>query len=119
MLAREHERQEDVVLQRERVEQVEILKHEAEVLPAERGDLLLADARERAAVQPDLALRRAVERRQNVEQRRLAGAGLAHDRDVLAALHRERDIGERLHAVAAEARRINFFQTVDFQYSHF
>ena len=36
----QHQRQQDVVLQREGVQQVELLKHEAQVLPAEGGQLV-------------------------------------------------------------------------------
>ena len=46
-LACEHERQEDIVLHGKRVEQVKLLKHEAELRAAERRDLPLRDRAQR------------------------------------------------------------------------
>ena len=115
---RQHEREEDVVLDGEGVEEVEVLEHEAQVVAAERADLALGDGREAAAVQQHLARGRAVERREDVEKRGLAGAGLAHDGDVFALLDGERDVRERLHLAAAEAGGIDLFEVVDFQNRH-
>ncbi len=57
--------------------------------------------REVAALEQDLARVGHVEPGDEVEQRGLADAGLAHDRDVLARLHRELEAVE--HAPAARA----------------
>ena len=66
-------------------DQVERLEHVADVVAAEVGQLA---ARELGQVVPDdldAALARLVERADHVEQRALAGAGRAHDGEVLAA----------------------------------
>ena len=70
------------------------------------------------AVQQDRAGGWLVKPGQNVQKRRLAGAGFAHDGDILAALHSKCDIRERLHAAAAEPRGVYLFQSIDFQNSH-
>ena len=73
------------------------LEHEADVRDCEtrrdrasahRGDAVVADA-DRAGV-------RAIEAAQQVQQRALADAGGAHDRDHLAALDREDEIAQHL-----------------------
>ena len=50
MLARQNERQKNIILQGEGIKQVEILKNKSEVLAAERSNLFFADGRECAAV---------------------------------------------------------------------
>ena len=84
VLPRQHQGQEDVVLEGEGVQQVEVLEHEAELVAAEGGQLPLRDAGDVPAVEQHLARSRAVERGEDVQQRGLAGAGLAHDGDVFA-----------------------------------
>ncbi len=60
--AGEHQRQEDVVLHGEGVQQIEVLKHEAELLAPERGEIPLADGRKAVPLQNDLTGGRPVER---------------------------------------------------------
>ena len=117
-LACEHERQEDIVLHGKRVEQVELLKHEAKLRAAKRRDLPLRDRAQRPAVEHDLAAGGFVECGKNVEQRGLTAAALAHDGDVLALLDREIHIAERLHLRAAEACGVNFLNVTNFQKRH-
>ena len=50
MLARQNERQKNIILQGEGIKQVEILKNKPEVLAAERSNLFFADGRECTAV---------------------------------------------------------------------
>lgn len=49
--AAEHEREQDVVPQRERVEEIKLLEHEAEILPAEGGERVFLHAVEPLALQ--------------------------------------------------------------------
>ena len=73
------------------VEQVEELEDEADVRAAEPGGSRLAEPVDADAVDRDLALRRPVEAADEVEQRRLAAAGRAHDRGDAAGLDVEID----------------------------
>ena len=66
MLARQNERQKNIILQGEGIKQVEILKNKPEVLAAERSNLFLADGRECTAVLEHLTLRGTVKRRQDI-----------------------------------------------------
>ena len=116
--AREHERQIDVVLDREGVEQVELLKDEAEIVAAEGGAVGLADGREVFAVEQHLAGGRLVEPGEDIQERGLAGAGFAHDGDVFAVFHAEIDVFERLDRRAAKARRVDLAQAVHFENLH-
>ena len=117
-LPRQHQRQGDVVLQRECVQQVELLKHEAQMIPAERGGVRLLHGGQIAPVQPHRPGGGGIQRRQYVQQRGLAAAGLAHDGHIFALLHRELHVMQGLHAAAAEAGGIHLAQTADFQNRH-
>ncbi|MPM52942.1 hypothetical protein SDC9_99706 [bioreactor metagenome] len=55
MRARQHQRQQNVIPQREGVQQIKILKHKAEVIPAEGGQLPLAYHAQAPAAQQHLA----------------------------------------------------------------
>ena len=92
LLAREHQRQEDIVLNGKGVEQIKILKHEAQIVTAEGGYLLLLYIDDVASVEQDLSGARLIERSEDIQKRRLAAAALAHDGDVFALLDREADI---------------------------
>ena len=70
--ARQHQRQVDVVLHGEGVQQVELLKYEAQLVAAEGGDLALPDLVQILAVQADAAGGGPVQRGEDVEQRGLA-----------------------------------------------
>src|SRR5699024_9835013 len=64
--ARQHQGQKDVVLQREGVQQVEVLKHKAQVVPAKGGNLLLVQGDDVAHVQKHLAAGGLIQPCQNV-----------------------------------------------------
>ena len=66
LLARKHQRQIDIVLQRKGVQQVEILKDKAEMIPAESGHLRLPYRADIPALQQHLPRGGAIQRRQNV-----------------------------------------------------
>ena len=87
--------------------QVEGLEDEADFLVADAGQLIVVKFADQLAVEPVLALGRGVEAADQVHQRRLAGAGGAHDGDVLVVLDAEVDAAQgvnlllRSHVVGA------------------
>ena len=90
------QRELDVLDRVEAGEQVERLEHEADVLVADRRELIvaqLADDLARERVYPRI---RCVEAAEHVHQRRLARAGRAHDRHELAGVDVEVDALQRL-----------------------
>ena len=89
------QRQADVLEARERRQQVEELEDEADLVAPDPRQVVVGQAAERFAVDADLAGGRAIEAADQVEQRRLAGAGRPDDRDHLAARDRQRDVVER------------------------
>ena len=114
----QHQRQIDVVLQRKCVQQVELLEHKTQVVPAEGRRVPLPYLAQFMAVQPHRTRRGLVQRRQNVQQRGLAAAGLTHDSDILALLHGEADIPQRLYTAAAQPRGVYLPQPAYFQNTH-
>ena len=112
------QRQEDVVLEGEGVQEVKILEHKAQIFPPEGGQAALGDGGEVFAVQKDLAGGGPVQRCQDVQQGGFAGAGFTHHRHKFPGLQVEGDIGEGLDLVAAKAGGVNFFEIVYFQYCH-
>ena len=90
-LAREDERKIDIIVDRESIEKIEILEHEAEALAAEARQLAPAQAADVLAVHQDVADRGAVDSGDAVEQRGLARARRAHDGHELPLRHVERD----------------------------
>src|SRR5258706_4507285 len=87
-------------------EQVEALKHEADVLVANRRQLVVVEMRDIAAAEHVDTARRAIEASQNVHERRLAGARRSDDRHELPGVDLEREAVERLHAHVAEVIRL-------------
>ena len=85
----------DVLPHRQRSEQREVLERAAD---AERGDAMDRVARQRAPFEGDRALVEAVEARETVEQRGLAGAIGPDQPADLAARDVEADLIEREHA---------------------
>ena len=77
-------------------EQEALLRHDAE-LPAQRAHLHVAQV---VAVDADRALGRVVEARQQLHERRLAGARVADERDGLAGGDAEVDAVQHLGALA-------------------
>jgi hypothetical protein len=70
------------------------LEHEADVLLVHLGAFLLGEGVDRGAVEPVLAGPGGVVHAEDVQHRRLAGAGRPHDRDELAGLDVERDTAQ-------------------------
>ena len=62
----QHQRQIDVVLQGEGVQQVEVLKHKAQVIPAEAGELLVLQLGQLLPVQNHFTGCWTIQRRQNI-----------------------------------------------------
>ena len=116
--ALQHQRQENIVLERKGVQQVEVLKHEPQLITPERRQLIFTNRADVLAVQQHRAARRAVKRRQYVQQRRFARPRFAHNRDILALIHREGHIRQRLHLIAPEPRRIHLANILCFQQCH-
>ena len=85
-----------VVERRQPVEQVELLKDEAHAPRAQRRELVVGGRGGVDAVDRDVAGRRAVERAHDLQQRRLARARRAEDRDELAAGDVEVDAAQRV-----------------------
>ena len=67
----QHEGQIDVILQRKGVQEVKLLKHKAEVVPAEGGDVSVSDLRKVPALQNDGPGGGPVQSRKNIEKRGL------------------------------------------------
>ena len=108
----QHEREHDVFAQRKRVQQVAVLKDEAQPVAPERGERAVRDRSHVLAVQQDAAVGRAVERGEQGEQRGLAAAAFAHHGDKFALRHPEADPAQRGHPAPAEARYIFLCQTI-------
>ena len=80
------------------VDQMVLLKDETDVLLVQRHTLLVAHRVNRVAEEEELARPRAVEHAENREERRLAGARRAHDRDELARLNLPRDPAQHVRS---------------------
>ncbi len=109
MRALEHQRQIDVIPHAEGVQQIEFLKYKAEVVAAEGGQFALGDVAKLAVAQPYFAAGGLIQRREDVQKRRLARAAFAHDGDVLALLDRKGNVGKRLHMMRAKTRGVHLF----------
>jgi len=70
------------------------LKHEAEMFPAKHGQRVVVKRGELDAVELDRTSVRAIQTCHEIEQRGLAAARLAHDRNVIAGKELQIDIGE-------------------------
>ncbi len=87
-----HQRQLDVLIHGELVDQVEALEHETDMRLANRGAFALRIGGNILAEQPVAPGRRAVDQPEDVQQGGLAAAGWAHDRDELALAQAEVDV---------------------------
>src|SRR5258707_354166 len=76
---------------RQRRQQVEELEDEADLVAADSREVVVGQPGERFAVDADLAGRGTVEAADQIEERRLAGAGRSDNREHLAARDREAD----------------------------
>src|SRR5919198_6505816 len=74
----------DVLERGQRRDQVELLEHEAERPEPERRELVVGELGQITTLEEDTAGARAVERSQQLQERRLAGAARALERDELA-----------------------------------
>ena len=84
------------------------------MLAAECGQRTLWNLDDVHAVEEHLSFGRAVQCRQDIEQRRLSRTALSHDCDIFALLHCKAHILQRRDLAAAETGRIYFFQMADF-----
>src|SRR5882762_912376 len=89
------QRQRDVVEHRPVGEQPVVLEHHADAAP-ERRDMPPFEGAGVAAVHHHVATRGALEQRDELEHRALAGAGAAGEKHHLAVVDVEADVGERL-----------------------
>src|SRR5690606_41378529 len=80
-------------------EQVKGLKHKSHARAPQARAFGIAELSEILTVEDDAAMIRRIQPRDQIEQRRLAAPGVAHDRDVLARAKHERN------AVQDAARR--------------
>ena len=94
LAAGDRERQHQVLLGGEDRQQVEELEDEAELVAAQLGQLAVVEAGDLDPVELDRAGGRLVEPGEDVHQRRLAGAGGAHDRGEAVALEGGADPGQ-------------------------
>jgi hypothetical protein len=83
---------------------MELLEDEAHAARPERRQLVVGCGRGVEAVDGDLAGRRAVERAHDLQQRRLAGARRAEDRDELAGGDLEVDAAQGVHVAGVLLR---------------
>src|SRR6187401_1805345 len=87
-------------------EQVERLEDEPDLLVADAGELVVVHLAHLLVVQQVGALGRRVEAADQVHQRRLAGAGRTHDRDVLAAADLDVHAAQGVHFLFAHHVRL-------------
>src|SRR5581483_1657629 len=100
LLTRSADRRElrlDVLDRGQRRDQIELLEHEPERAQPQRRELVIAARGEIRAFEVRLAGTRTVERAENLQQRRLAGAARPLERDELARVDLEVDLVERTH----------------------
>ena len=92
--AGERQRQRDILRGRQVRQNVERLEDEPHADATERGQRIVVERGELDAVHHNRARVGAVEARDEIEQRGLADAGLAHHRDEVAGLEIEIDVAE-------------------------
>ena len=115
----QHHGQIDVVLQIEGIQQVKLLEHKAQIVPPEGSHVLFLDGAQVLPFQQHRAGGGLIQGCQDIQQRGLAGAGLAHDGGILSLLHGKIHIPQRLHPVAAEAGGVDFLQVFHCQQTHY
>ena len=108
------QRKRDVFIGRQRVQKVEILKHEAQFFPPEARKLRRAHSRYVFSAHQNLAGSRRINGRYAVQQRGFAAAGSTHDADKLTLLYREADVVQRTGGVASSP--VDFIQRMDLEY---
>ena len=118
LLPRQHQRQIDIILQREGVQQVEILKHEAQMVPAEGRHVGFLYPGQIPALQQHLSGGGPVQRRQDVQKGGLSGTGFPHDRNIFALFHTKGNTFQCLYLVSAKAGCIYFLYPAYIQNTH-
>lgn len=93
------ERQCDVLLGRQRRDEVERLEDEADVLAAHQGTCGVAESADRVAGQPDLSAGDLAESGDHVHQSGLARSGRAHDGGELLSVQVDRHVAQCVHRV--------------------
>jgi hypothetical protein len=93
----------DVLLSGDGRHQVEGLEHEPHVIAPQDGELVIVEGAEVGFADEGLPRGEAVQAGHAVQQRRLAGAGRAHDRGQLAAFDFEVDAAQRVDGGVALA----------------
>ncbi len=79
---------------------MEGLEYETNLRVPDPGQLFLVHRGHGLAIEPVSAARRRIEAADDVHERRLTGAGRAHNGEVVAPLHREVDAAERVDVIA-------------------
>src|SRR5690606_1250578 len=93
-VAGDTQRELDVFVRRKQGQESERLEHEAELVPPEVGELFLGHGVDALAVDFDFAAGRAVEAADEVQERRLAGAGAADEREEFAGSDGHGDVAD-------------------------
>ena len=78
-------------------QQVEGLEDKADLLVADAGQLIVVQFADQLAVEPVAAFGGRIQAANQIHQRGLAGAGGAHDGDILVLADAQIDAAERLH----------------------
>ena len=91
----QHERKQNVVLDRKRIQQVEVLKDEAKMLSAKLGQVAIRNRRKAHAVEQHISRGGLIQRGKDVQQRGFTAAAGAHDGDKLAFNHLKAHVLER------------------------
>jgi len=89
--AEQFERQRHVLADVEVGQHVECLKHESDRTPPQQRHRVVTKRRQIDAFEDDAAAIGAVQSGEQIEQGRLADAGLAHDREIFARLQHQFD----------------------------
>ena len=103
--ARQHERQLDVLGRRHPRNEMEELKDEADLLSPHPGRAEIGERRDVFSIELVDAGSGAIEKADDVQQRRLSRSRGSHDRDVLAGPDLQADVAQGVHFVVADAER--------------
>ena len=96
------QRQLDVLDRRRPRQQVEPLKHEADLAVADLREFVVVQPRDVAVLEPVLARGRTIEAAEDVHERRLAGSRRSDDRHELSFFDVERDAAQRADGNVAD-----------------
>ncbi len=107
VLARQGERQEDVLLRRQRRDQVVLLEDEPEAIPTEQGELGLVQLRQLGVADEHRPRRQPIEARDALHERALAGPRRSHDRGELVGREVDRHPGEGVDSGVTRTVRLD------------